>query len=72
MSDIADRSDKIIHAEIAAGLARVHAAPVLAFTGCCRYCEEAVAEPSRFCNVECRDDFEREMVGLRRAGNCRF
>ena len=33
--------------------------PMLASTGRCRFCEEKVTDSSRFCNADCRDDFER-------------
>lgn len=32
----------------------------LLHSGACRYCESVVAAPLIFCDVECRDDWERE------------
>lgn len=29
-------------------------------TGCCLYCEEPLPEGRRWCNAECRDEWEKE------------
>lgn len=32
--------------------------PELKFTGKCHYCEEPLGEGRRFCDAECRDEYE--------------
>ncbi|MFC5475759.1 hypothetical protein [Paraherbaspirillum soli] len=68
MSDIADRSDQIIGIEVATSLAMVRKAQDIAPDGHCCFCDEPLPHPARFCNVDCRDDYDRELAALRRAG----
>lgn len=68
MSDFADMSDKLIEAFTAAAVARASGKPVMKATGQCRFCEEPVNPGLLFCDRDCRDDFERELLALRRAG----
>jgi hypothetical protein len=62
MSDHIDNTDKIIFAEVARG----RPAPVA--HGCCHYCDEALAPALLFCNVDCRDDYDKEQAAKARAG----
>ena len=68
MSDHIDNTDKIIFAEVARGLAAVRGRPALVAHGCCHYCDEALAPGLPFCNVDCRDDYEKEQAAKARAG----
>lgn len=68
MSDLADRADWVIQAEIAASRAKIQQQVRMTPTGYCFYCDEAVTELKRFCDVDCRDDFERERIALHCAG----
>lgn len=38
----------------------------LTANGRCHYCEETIDEGLRFCDVDCRDDYDREQRILRR------
>lgn len=40
----------------------VNTQPVANFTGFCFHCEEPVSYPRRWCNADCRDDWEKEAV----------
>ena len=40
----------------------------LAATGTCHYCEQSVDATKKFCDAECRDDWQREQDARRRAG----
>ena len=68
MSDHIDNTDKIIFAEVARGLAAVRRRPALAPHGCCHYCDEALAPALLFCDVDCRDDYDKEQAAMARAG----
>lgn len=68
MSDLIDKTDAIIFAEVARGLAAVRGRPVLVAHGCCHYCEEPLAPALVFCGVECRDDYDKELSAKARAG----
>ena len=68
MSDHADIADEKIYRAIAVGLDASRRSPELAPDCRCHFCEEAVPVGSLFCDVDCRDDFEREQAALRRAG----
>lgn len=43
-------------------------ATTLPFTGHCYYCDDDVNQPRVFCDVDCRDDWEREKKLRRNAG----
>ncbi len=59
MTDDADRTDSKIEAAILDGIQRVRSGPALTWSGVCHYCDSEIAEPLRFCDADCRDDFER-------------
>ena len=67
MSDHIDNTDKFIVAEVARGLAAVRCRPALVAHGCRHYCDEALAPALLFCNVECRDDYDKEKAATARA-----
>lgn len=68
MSDHIDKTDAIIFAEVARGLAAVRGRPALVVRGCCHYCDELLAPALVFCGVECRDDYDKELSAKQRAG----
>lgn len=68
MSDHVDNTDKIIFAEVARGLAAVRRRPALVAYGCCHYCDEPLAPVLLFCDVDCRDDYEKAQAAMIRAG----
>ncbi|WP_171940860.1 hypothetical protein [Herbaspirillum rubrisubalbicans] len=67
MSDHADNADSRIYRTIAAGLAAARRAPALQPDCRCHFCDEPVAVELLFCNLECRDDFERLQSASRRS-----
>ena len=69
MSDHVDNTDKIIFAEVVRGLAAVRGRPALVAHGACHYCDEPLAPGLPFCNVDCRDDYEKEQAAKARAGH---
>jgi len=42
--------------------------PTLLFSGHCYFCDEEVTQPRLFCDVDCRDDHEKEQRLRRSAG----
>ena len=68
MSDLADRADAVIANEVATSLAGVRRAECIAPDGHCRFCDALVALAGQFCDVDCRDDFEKERAALVRSG----
>lgn len=68
MSDLIDKTDAIIFAEVARGLAAVRRKPGLLAHGTCHYCDEPVVKGHLFCGVECRDDYDLELSAKMRAG----
>jgi hypothetical protein len=53
----ADREDIAREAAVAAIRRRIEAMPSL---GHCYYCGEALRPAKRFCDSDCRDDYERQ------------
>ena len=68
MSDIADRADKVIALALQHSLAATRQKQIVTPNGHCGFCDEPVTFPGRFCDVECRDDFEIEQAAMVRAG----
>ncbi len=68
MSDHADVSDKRIEQAVIAGLDKVRRASSLHSDGRCHFCDEPVPDSLIFCDIDCRDDYERELAARRRAG----
>ena len=70
-ADIAGYHEETFHAARVAAVRRAANVRVCR-TGVCRYCGERVPLERAFCNVDCRDDLEREeriraLTGSRRA-----
>lgn len=68
MSDHADVSDKRIAQAVIAGLDKVRRAPRLHSDGRCHFCSEPVPDALLFCDIDCRDDFEKELNARRLSG----
>ena len=68
MSDHADKSDGRIAQIVEQGMDRVGRAAMMQPTGHCRFCDEELAAGLLFCDVDCRDDFEKEDAAMKRAG----
>ncbi|WP_044527942.1 hypothetical protein [Herbaspirillum sp. B65] len=68
MSDYADHADNKIYRTIAAGLAAARRAPELQADCRCHFCDEPVAGELLFCDVDCRDDYQKMESAHRRAG----
>ena len=68
MSDHADRADSKIFAAVATGLAAIRRRESLLADGHCHFCDEMVLPERLFCNLDCRDDFEREKAAAMREG----
>jgi len=68
MSDHADNADNKIYRTIAAGLAAARRAPSLQPDCRCHFCDESVAVNLLFCNIDCRDDFDRFNSARKKSG----
>ena len=68
MTDEADRSDEKIAAAIEEGIKKVRQQVGLLYTGECWFCGEGLEHPKRFCDADCRDDFDAEKRAKLRQG----
>ncbi|MFJ3057352.1 hypothetical protein [Herbaspirillum sp. NPDC087042] len=68
MSDHADNADSRIYRTIDAGLAAARRAPALQPDCRCHFCDEPVAVELLFCDVDCRDDYQRTEAARQRVG----
>jgi len=68
MSDCADIADSRIFATAAKSLAAVLRRPVLEPDCHCHFCDEIVLPETLFCNVDCRDDYEKDEAARVRNG----
>jgi hypothetical protein len=68
MSDEADRSDQKIADAIEQAIMQARSAPALRPNGKCHFCDEPVAAPLLFCDMDCAQDFEAEEDQLKRMG----
>lgn len=68
MSDIADRADWRIEKDVQNARVHVSRQAVLENDGRCHFCDELIAHALLFCNVDCRDDYDKEKAALWRAG----
>ena len=58
-TDLSDRATQREQEICADALLEVRRAAVLPDTGCCHNCGELTGVGRRFCDADCRDDFER-------------
>lgn len=69
MADEIDRANDEVERFLVQALQNNAAArPLLLACGQCHYCGEAVAEGLRFCDAECRDDYDKLIAARRRNG----
>ncbi|HWX02443.1 hypothetical protein [Collimonas sp.] len=68
MRDVADRAEWRIAKDIEVAMAHARRIPQLEADGRCHYCDDDVAHGARFCNTDCRDDYQKEQEAKRRAG----
>ncbi|WP_343725514.1 hypothetical protein [Herbaspirillum huttiense] len=68
MSDHADNADHKIYQAIEVGLAAARRAPVLQPDCRCHFCEEKVMAGQVFCDIDCRDDYQRHQMLNNRTG----
>ena len=68
--DEADRAEQESAAFLKRALSAVSAArPMLSSNGYCHWCKEPVRmEGAVFCDVECRDDFDKHLSAVARVG----
>lgn len=66
MADQFDRASELEELERLSSLNRhfKHAKQSAVATGYCLYCEEELSDGRRWCNAECRDDWEKEQNRL--------
>lgn len=69
MSDIADNSDLIVEMFTQAAINEARKDLFVQTDGHCLFCDEAIAPDLKFCDVHCRDDFDREQRMLKIRGN---
>ena len=67
MDDI-DRAQQREEQDRELALAVARRQTVLPATGECHWCAASVAGEAHFCDICCREDFERELAARRRAG----
>lgn len=60
MADIADNSQTEYEAHLEAALSQRDTASGPQYTGYCLNCREYVDPPRRWCDVDCRDTWERD------------
>lgn len=51
--------DRLLEEQLRA--ARANQEKPLPFTGQCHNCEEGLEDPKRFCDADCRDDYEQRI-----------
>ena len=62
MSDIIDNANDLVklNEELALKAIRNNLKPEAEYTGECLWCSEAVPEPKRWCDADCRNDWEKD------------
>ncbi|GAC1609635.1 MAG: hypothetical protein NVS3B3_16580 [Aquirhabdus sp.] len=68
MSDVADRAEWRIAKDLQTALHHARQGEILDSDGHCCFCDEPIPHPARFCNVDCRNDFDKEQSAFHRAG----
>lgn len=60
MADDADLTDARTEREMTLRLAALRRQEALPYSGQCYWCGESLPHPKRWCDSECRDDWEHE------------
>ncbi|GAC1610711.1 MAG: hypothetical protein NVS3B3_20150 [Aquirhabdus sp.] len=68
MSDVADRAEWRIAKDLQTALQHGRQVEILDSDGYCCFCDEPAPYPARFCNVDCRDDYDKKQAALHRPG----
>lgn len=68
MSDVADRAEWRIAKDLQTAIQHALKIETLESDGHCRFCDEQISYPRRFCNADCRDDYDAELAACRRNG----
>lgn len=67
MADIADVANDNLESEIKRALSLINSSEVAKANGACLYCNEPLSLPRRWCDADCRDNWEKEQKnGTRR------
>lgn len=69
MSDIADNSDLIVEMFTQAAINEARKDLYIHADGHCLFCDDQIEPGLKFCNRDCRDDFDREQRALKIGGN---
>lgn len=67
MIDDADRADQHIEEVIQDAIGRARRSPSLPYTGLCHWCGDITGGGRRFCDADCREDWDRRHGRHRRA-----
>ena len=59
MSDDTDRAQSPIEKNLQDAIGRTRSRPAMARTGQCHFCDSDVAAGIRFCDIGCRNDYEK-------------
>jgi hypothetical protein len=68
MSDVTDKADVIIEMITKAAIDEARKEVHLHADGHCLYCDEDIAPGLKFCNRDCRDDWDQEQRALKISG----
>ncbi|MFZ6875355.1 hypothetical protein ACO0LF_25090 [Undibacterium sp. Di27W] len=68
MSDLADSADARIKLDIDYALKNMQRAPEHEPDMHCLFCDEAVGHGKLFCNIECRNDYQKLQAAIKRNG----
>lgn len=66
--DEVDRANEEAERSLSEALRKVRTVKSPDPTGFCHWCEEPVDDWARWCSVECREDWERDLSQKRNAG----
>lgn len=68
MSDVTDKADVIIEMITAAAIEEARKEVHLHTDGHCLFCDDDIEPGLKFCNRDCRDDWDKEQRALRIRG----
>lgn len=63
--DEIDRIQPHLDAVVQEGIRAAHAATPVAATGYCLWCAAPLASPQRWCDIDCRDDWDKDHAAHR-------
>ena len=68
MSDFADMSDKNVETFLASAIAHARGKQGMKANGHCRFCDELIGHGELFCNIDCRNDYQKLQAAIIRNG----